>query len=134
MATKQTGENFMRDEAIGNFNFRRLFIDVLLVVLACLAIALIAGYASGARTKSERYRVLGTIENIDSTANTITVKLSDGTEKTLSLAERLTVNGREEQRTRAESALANSERAIIYYTEDNGKESAVDIESLAHAM
>ena len=78
--------------------------------------------------------MLGTIENIDSAANTITVKLSDGTDKTLQLPKRLTVNGREETRSRAESALTAQERAVIYYTNKGGGEMAVDLEALNHAM
>jgi hypothetical protein len=78
--------------------------------------------------------LLGTIENIDSAANTITVRLADGTDKTLQLAKRLVVNGREETRSRAESGLMARERAVIYYTDKGNDETAVDVESLNHAM
>jgi hypothetical protein len=78
--------------------------------------------------------VLGTIENIDSAANTITVRLSDGTDKTLQLAKRLVVNGREETRNRAESRLMARERAVIYYTDKGRDETAIDLESLNHVM
>src|SRR6185295_4022239 len=56
------------------------------------------------------------------------------TDKTLQLAKRLMVNGREETRSRAESALAARERAVIYYTNQGGEETAVDLESLNHVM
>src|SRR4029077_7632737 len=84
--------------------------------------------------KRESYLVLGTIEKIDSSANTITVRLSDGTDKTFQLAKRLVVNGREETRNHAESGLMARERAVIYYTDKGSDETAVDVESINHAM
>jgi len=78
--------------------------------------------------------VLATIENIDSVANTITVRLPDGTDKTLQLGKRLMVNGRAETRNRAESELTAQERAVVYYTDKRGDQTAVDVESLNHAM
>ena len=112
----------------------RLVSGVLLVALVCLASVLASSNASAAPNRHERYVVMGTIENIDGGANTITVRLSDGTDKTLQLAKRLTVNGREESRNRAESALTAQERAVIYYTDKGGDQTAVDVESLRHAM
>ena len=113
---------------------RRLAGDVLLVALVCLAGTLASHDASAASNGHERYLVLGTIENIDSAANTITIRLSDGTDKTMPLAKRITVNGRGETRSRAESSLRAQERAVIYYTNNSGDETAVDVESLSHAM
>jgi hypothetical protein len=107
---------------------------ILMVTLVCLTGTVASRVASAAPDRHERFQVLGTIENIDSAANTITVRLSDGTDKTLRLAKRLTVNGREETTRRSESALTVQERAVIYYTENAGEETAVDIESLNHAM
>jgi hypothetical protein len=78
--------------------------------------------------------VLGTIESVDNAGNAITVKLSDGTEKTWQLAKRMVVNGREEGMSRAESALAPQERAVISYREDGVGETVVDVESFDHAM
>ena len=112
----------------------RLVGSVLLVAFVCLAGMLASRDASAASNRHERYEVLGTIENIDSAANTITVRLADGTDKTLQLAKRLVVNGREETRNRAESALTAQERAVIYYTDKGSDETAVDVESLNHAM
>ena len=119
---------------IAGWNLGRLVNRVLLVALVCLASTLTSLNASAAPNGRDRYQVLGTIESIDSAANTITVKLSDGTDKTLQLGKRLMVNGREETRGRAESALRANERAVIYYTEKDGGETAVDVESLNHAM
>jgi hypothetical protein len=107
---------------------------VSLVALVCLTSTLAPPDASAATNERKSYEVLGTIENIDSAANTITVKLSDGTDKTLQLPKHLTVNGREETRSRAESALTAQERAVIYYTNKGGGEMAVDLEALNHAM
>jgi len=112
----------------------RLVGGLLLVAIVCLASMLASGNVSAAPNRHERYQVLGTIENIDSGGNTITVRLSDGTDKTLQLAKRLTVNGRAESRNRAESALTAQERAVIYYTDKGGNETAVDVESVSHAM
>jgi hypothetical protein len=95
---------------------------------------LVGTLASGNAYAAPEYRVLGTIENVDHGANTITVRLSDGTDKMLLLAKRLKVNGREEPRDRAESALSAQERAVIYYTDKGGDETAVDVELLNHAM
>jgi len=106
----------------------------LMVTLVCLMGTQAARVASAAPDRHERFQVLGTIENIDSAAGTITVRLSDGSDKSLRLAKHLTVNGREETTRRAESALAVRERAVIYYTENGGDETAVDVESLNHAM
>jgi hypothetical protein len=125
----------MRDNKwIVRWKLGRLVGAVLLVALACLTSTLASRDASAAPSGREKYLVLGTIENIDSAANTITVRLSDGTDKTLQLAKRLTVNGREETRSRAESALTAQERAVIYYANKGGDETAVDVESLNHAM
>ena len=55
---------------------RRLTRDVLLVALVCLASTLASHDASAASNGHERYLVLGTIENIDSAANTITIRQS----------------------------------------------------------
>jgi len=107
---------------------------ILLVALICFASTLLLRGVSAAPKGNEEYLVLATIENIDSAANTITIRLADGTDKTLQLAKRLKVNGREEARSRAESALTNQERAAIYYTGKSGDETAVDVESLNHAM
>ncbi len=60
--------------------------------------------------------------------------VSYGTDKTLQLAKRLMVNGREETRIRAEAALTARERAVIYYTNEGGGETAIDLESLNHVM
>ena len=87
------------NKAMVNEKFGRLSGDVLLFTLVCLVAALASGNASAAT----RYRVLGTIENVDSAGNTITVRLSDGTDKTLQLAKHVMVNGREETRSRARS-------------------------------
>ena len=125
----------MKDNrAIAHGKVRRLATDVLLIALVCLASTLASHVASAAPNGHQRYVVLGTIENIDSAANTITVRLSDGTDKTLPLAKRITVNGRGETRSRAESSLTAQERAVIYYTDNSGDETAVDVESLSHAM
>jgi len=117
-----------------NTRLGRLAGGVLLVALFCLTSTLASRDASAASNKHTKYLVLGTIENIDSGANTITVRLADGTDKTLPLAKRLTVNGREEARSRAESALTAQERAVIYYANIGGGETAVDVESVNHAM
>src|SRR6185503_2307282 len=105
-----------------------------LFALVCLTGMLASRDAGATTNKRESYQVFGTIESIDTAANTITVRLSDGTDKTLQLAKRLTVNGREETRSRAESALTARERAVIYYTNEGGGETAIDLESLNHAM
>jgi len=118
------------NKAVVNGKFGWLISNVLLITLVCLVGTLASGNASAAT----RYRLLGTIENIDSTANTITVRLFDGTDKTFQLARRVMVNGRQETRSRAESALTARERAVIYYTDKGGDETAVDVESLGHAM
>ena len=118
------------NKAVVNGKFGWLISNVLLITLVCLVGTLASGNASAAT----RYRLLGTIENIDSTANTITVRLFDGSDKTLQLARRVMVDGREETRSRAESALTARERAVIYYTDKGGDETAVDVESLAHVM
>ena len=52
----------------------------------------------------------------------------------LPLAKRITVNGHGETGSRAESSLRAQERAVIYYTNNSGEETAVDVESLSHAM
>ena len=124
----------MKDNKAIVWNLERLGEAVLLVALVCLTGTLASRDASAATNRRESYQVLGTIENIDTAANTITVRLSDGTDKTLQLAKRLTVNGREETRSRAESALTARERAVIYYTNEGGGETAIDLESLNHAM
>jgi hypothetical protein len=132
---QQWRRGFMKDNrAIAHGKVRRLATDVLLIALVCLASTLASHVASAASNGHQRYLVLGTIENIDSAANTITVRLSDGTDKTLPLAKRITVNGRGETRSRAESSLTAQERAVIYYTDNSGDETAVDVESLSHAM
>jgi len=118
------------NKAVVNGKFGWLISNVLLITLVCLVGTLASGNASAAT----RYRLLGTIENIDSTANTITVRLFDGTDKTFQLARRVMVNGHQETRSRAESALTARERAVIYYTDKGGDETAVDVESLHHAM
>jgi hypothetical protein len=123
----------MKDHKAIFWKLGRLGGAVLLVALVCLTSTLASREASAATNKRE-YLVLGTIENVDSAANTITVKLSDGTDKTLQLAKRLTVNGREETRNRAESGLMARERAVIYYTSKGSDETAVDVESLNHVM
>jgi hypothetical protein len=107
---------------------------VFFAALFCLTSTLALHDASAAPNGHEEYVVLGTIENIDIAANTITVRLSDGTDKTLQLAKRLKIDGREETRSRAESALVARERAVIYYANKNGAETAADVESLNHAM
>jgi hypothetical protein len=125
----------MKDnKAIAHWKLARLVGEVLLVALVCLTSTLASRDASAAPNAHERYLVLGTIENIDSAANTITVRLSDGTDKTLQLAKRLTLDGRSETRSRAESELTAQERAVIYYTDKSGDETVVDVESLNHAM
>jgi len=118
------------NKAVVNGKFGWLIWNVWLITLVCL----VGIWASANASAATRYRLLGTIENIDTTANTITVRLFDGTDKTLQLARRLRVNGREETRSRAESALTAQERAVIYYTDKGGGETAVDVESLGHAM
>src|SRR6267142_3078619 len=128
-------ERVMKEnKLIVRWKWGRLVGAVLLVAWVCLLGTLASRTASAAPNGHEKYLVLGTIENIDSAANTITVKLSDGTEKTLQLAKRLTVNGREETRSRAESVLTAQERAVVYYTDKSGDETAVEVESLHHAM
>jgi len=125
----------MKDnKSILNRKWKQLVGAVLLVVVICLTTMLLSHNANAASNSPERYLLLGTIENIDSAANTITVRLFDGTDKTLQLAKHLTVNGREEKRTRAESRLLAQERAAIYYANKGGDETAVDVESLNHAM
>jgi len=124
----------MKDNKAIVWNLERLGEAVLLVALVCLTSTLASRDASAATNRRESYQVLGTIENIDTAANTITVRLSDGTDKTLQLAKRFMVNGREETRTRAESALTARERAVIYYTNEGGGETAIDLESLNHVM
>ena len=125
----------MKDnESLVHWKFGRLVGAVLLVALVCLMNTLASRDASAASNGREKYLVLGTIENIDSAANTITVKLSDGTDKTLQLAKRLVVNGREETRSRVEFGLMARERAVIYYTDKGSDQTAVDVESLNHAM
>jgi hypothetical protein len=104
------------------------------VALFCLVSGLASRDASAAPNGHERYQVLGTIENIDSAANAITVKLSDGTDKTLQVGKRLSVDGRDEPRSRGESRLTVQERAVIYYTDKGGDETVVEVESLHHAM
>lgn len=118
------------NKAMVNGKFGWLIGNVLLIALVCLCGALLSGNVSAA----PRYRVLGTIAIVDSGANTITVRLSDGTDKTLQLGKRLMVNGRAETRARAEATLTAQERAVIYYVEKDGAESAVDVESLNHVM
>ena len=120
------------DGTMVHLKLRRLIGGALLAVLVCLTSVLASRDASAAT--HNRYQVLGTIENIDGASNTITVKLADGTDKTLRLAKRFTVNGREEKRSRGESKLTAQERAVIYYTDKGGDETAVDVESLNHAM
>ena len=120
--------------AMAHWKLGRLVNDALLVVLVCLASTLAPLSASAAPDRHERYQVLGIIENIDSAASTITVRLSDGTDKTLRLAKRLTVNGRAETTSRAESALTVQERAVIYYKGNGADETAVEVESLNHVM
>jgi len=122
------------NKAIPRWRLARLVGEVLLVALVSLTSTLASRDVSAAANTHEKYMVLGIIENIDSAANTITVKLSDGTDKTLQLAKRLTVNGRAELSSHAESALTAQERAVIYYTDKSGNETAVDVESLNHAM
>lgn len=112
----------------------RLVGAVLLGALVCLTGTLASHDASAASNGRDKYQVLGTIENIDSAANAITVRLSDGTEKTLQVAKRLNVDGRDEARDRAESRLTVPERAVIYYTDKGGDETVVEVESLHHAM
>src|SRR6185312_9743662 len=90
---------------------------VMFVALVCLTTMLSSQNASAASNPREKYMVLGTIENIDSAANTITVRLFDGTDKSMQLSKRLMVNGRAEKRTRAESRLMPQERAVIYYAD-----------------
>lgn len=124
----------MKDHKSIVWKLERLGGAVLLVALVCLTSTVVSRVASAAPNERESYQVLGTIENIDSATNTITVKLADGTDKTLQLAKRLMVNGREETRSRAESALTAQQRAVIYYTNKSGGETAVDLESLNHAM
>ena len=124
----------MKDNKAIVWNLERLGGAVLLVALVCLTSTLASRDASASTNRRESYQVLGTIENIDTAANTITVKLSDGTDKTLQLAKRLMVNGREETRSRAEAALTGKERAVIYYTNEGGGETAIDLESLNHVM
>src|SRR5258708_39337782 len=51
----------------------------------------------------------------------------------LPLAKRITVNGHGETGSRAESSLRVQERAVIYYTNNSGEETAVDVESLSQA-
>ena len=104
-----------------------------LAAMVFLTTALLPRAASAA-TKNERYVVLGTIESVDNAGKAITVRLSDGTEKTLRLAQHMVVNGRAEKESRAESALAPQERAVISYKEDGAGETAVEVESLNHAM
>ena len=110
----------------------RLVGGALFAGLVCLTSVLASRDASAAT--HNKYQVLGTIENIDGASNTITVRLSDGTDKTLRLAKRFTVNCREENSSRGESKLSVQERAVIYYTDKGGDETAVDVESLNHAM
>ena len=124
----------MKDNKAIVWNLERLGGAVLLVALVCLTSTLASRDASASTNRRESYQVLGTIENVDTAANTITVKLSDGTDKTLQLAKRLMVNGREETRSQAESALTARERAVIYYTNEGGGETAIDLESLNHVM
>lgn len=124
----------MKDLKLIVWKMRRLGSAVLLGTIVCLMTTVLLRDASAAASKRESYEVLGIIENIDSTTNTITVKLSDGTDKTLQLAKRLTINGREETRSRAESALTAQERAVIYYANKDGGDTAVDLESLNHLM
>ena len=120
--------------AKANWKLGKLVGGVLFVAMVCLAGALASLNASAAPNGRYKYQVLGTIETVDSAANTITVRLSDGTDKTLQLGKRLMINGREETRSRAEAALTAQERAVIYFTEKGGEETAVDVESLNHAM
>jgi hypothetical protein len=112
----------------------RLVDSIWLAALVCLLGMLASSYVSAAPDGHSRYQVLGTIENIDNAANTITVRLSDGTDKTLQLAKHVTIDGREEARSRAESALTLQERAVIYYTDKSGDETAIEVESLHHVM
>jgi hypothetical protein len=124
----------MKDNESVIWKMKRLGGAVLIVAFVCLTSTLSSRDASAATSKRQSYEVLATIENIDSATNTITVKLSDGTDKTLELAKRLTINGREETRSRAESALTARERAVIYYNNQGGGETAVDLESVDHVM
>ena len=122
------------NSAVANWKLARLVNGMLLVGLVCLTSGLGSLEAYAKTNGNERYQVLATIESIDTAANTITVKLSDGTDKTLQLGKNLTVNGRQESRDRAESALTAQERAVVYYTDKAGEETAVNVESLNHAM
>ena len=107
---------------------------LLLVALVCLASAPVSRAESAGSNRNEKYLVLGTIEIVDSATNTLTVRLSDGTDKILQVGKHLSVNGREETRNRGEAELAAQERAVIYYTDRGGQETAVEVESLNHAM
>ena len=121
------------NRAIAHWKLARVVGEMVLVVV-CLTGTLASRDASASPTRRENHLVLGTIESIDRAASTITVRLSDGAEKSLQIAKRLTVNGREETKSRAESALAAQERAVIYYTDNDGGETCVEVESLNHAM
>ena len=112
----------------------RLVGAVLVIALVCFASMLVSPDVNAAPHSHAKYLVLATIENIDSVANTMTVRLSDGTDRTLQLAKHVTVNGRNERRSQAESDLMAKERAVISYTARDGDETAVDVESLNHAM
>jgi hypothetical protein len=122
------------NKRIVHWELGRLAGAVLLAALFCLTSTLASRNANAAPNGSERYVVLGTIESIDSAANAITVRLSDGTDKTWPLAKRLTVNGRAEARSRAESALMARERVVIYYADKSGGETVDHVESINHAM
>jgi hypothetical protein len=112
----------------------RLVGFILMVTLVCLTSAPASRFASAAPARHEEYQALVTIENIDSATGTITVRLSDGTEKTLRLPKHMTVDGRPEGMSRAESALKIQEHAVVDYKVNGADETAVDVESLNHAM
>lgn len=122
------------NKLIVHLRLRWLVGAVLLAAFVCLTSTLASHEASAAPNEHRSYLVLGTVESIDSAANTITVRLSDGADKTLQLAKRLKINGREETRNQAESALTANERAVIYYASKGGEDTAVEVESLNHAM
>ena len=105
-----------------------------LAAMVLLTAALLPRGASASTMRDERYVVLGTIESVDNAGNAITVRLPDGREKTLRLAQRMVVNGRAEGMSRAASELVPQERAVISYKVDGMEEKAVDVESLDHAM
>jgi hypothetical protein len=124
----------MKDKkAVVKRKLKRVIGGLLLVTLACL-VGTASRDASAAPNRRAKYMVLGTIENIDNASRTITVKLADGTDRTLQLPKRLTVNGHQETREAAESALVAQERAVVYYADNGVDQSAYDVESVNHAM